>query len=121
MAERTWDEPRARECVIGEIHFVANAQGLPIGLGLAAGRAHDGRIADRLLGPLAPRAIVLDGKEHQADRIREIIQQLDAKPNIPPKLNRKWKPCLSKRINREQSQIKRFLSKLKHFRCVAMR
>ena len=40
---------------------------------------------------------------------------------IPPKSNRRWKPCFSKRLYRERNLIERFFSKLKHFRRVATR
>jgi len=42
-------------------------------------------------------------------------------PNIPPKSNRKWKPCFRKRLYPERNLIERFFSKLKHFRRVATR
>jgi transposase len=42
-------------------------------------------------------------------------------PNIPPKSNRRWKPCFSRRRYRERNLIERFFSKLKHFRRVATR
>ena len=71
------------------------------------GRAHD---------HLVPRTIVLADEAYDADRIREPIQDQGATPNIPPKSNRRWKPCFSKRLYRE-----RFFSKLKHFRRVATR
>jgi transposase len=93
-----------------------NARGLPIRLGLTAGQAHDGQIADTLLDHLVPRTIVLADKAYDADRIRE-----GATPNIPPKSNRRWKPCFSKRLYRERNLIERFFSKLKHFRRVATR
>jgi transposase len=57
---------------------------------------------------------VLADKAYDADRIRELIQDQGATPNIPPKSNRRWKPCFSKRLER-------FFSKLKHFRRVATR
>jgi transposase len=54
-------------------------------------------------------------------RIRELIQDQGATPNIPPKSNRRWKPCFSERLYRERNLIERFFSKLKHFRRVATR
>ncbi len=68
-----------------------------------------------------PRTIVLAGKAYDADRIRELIQDQGATPNIPPKSNRRWKPCFSNRLYRERNLIERFFSKLKHFRRVATR
>src|SRR5215475_920567 len=54
-------------------------------------------------------------------RIRQLIQDHGATPNIPPKSNRRWKPCFSRRLYRERNLIERFFSKLKHFRRVATR
>ena len=79
---------------------------------------HDGQIADTLLDHLGPRTIVLADKAYDADRIRELIQEQGATPNIPPKSNRRWKPCFSKRLYRERNLIERFSSKLKHVRRV---
>ena len=122
---------RSRGGLTTKIHVVVDAQGLPIRLGLTAGQAHDGQIADQLLSHLGPRTIVLADKAYDADRIREMIQDQGATPNIPPKGNRKWKPCFSKRLYRERRAagelfgerdlIERFFSKLKHFRRVATR
>jgi transposase len=63
------------------------------------------------------RLVALANKAYDADRIRELI----ATPNIPPKSNRRWKPCFSKRLYRERNLVERFFSKLKHFRRVATR
>lgn len=68
-----------------------------------------------------PRTIVSADKAYDADRIRELIQERGATPNIPPKRNRRWKPCFSKRLYREHNLIERFFSKRKHFRRVATR
>ena len=76
-------------------------------------------MADALLDHLGPRTIVLADKAYDADRIREMIQDQGATPNIPPKSNRKWKPCFSKQLYRERNLIERFFSK--HFRRVATR
>jgi transposase len=112
---------RSRGGLTTKIHVVVDARGLPIRLGLTAGQTHNGQIADTLLNRLRPRTIVLADKAYDADRIRELIQDQDATPNIPPKSNRRWKPCFSKRLYRERNLIERFFSKLKHFRRVATR
>lgn len=64
---------------------------------------------------------MLADKAYDADRIRKLIQERGATPNIPPKSNRRWKPRFSKRLYRERNLIERFFSKLKHFRRVATR
>jgi transposase len=112
---------RSRGGLTTKIHVVVDAQGLPIRLGLTAGQAHDGQIADKLLDHLGPRTIVLADKAYDADRIRLLIEEQGATPNIPAKSNRKWKPCFSKRLYRERNLIERFFSKLKHFRRIATR
>lgn len=96
---------RLRGGLTTKIHVVVDAQGLPIRLGLTAGQTHDGQIADTLLDHLGPRTIVLADKADDADRIRELIQEQGATPNIPPKSNRRWKPCFSKRLYRERNLI----------------
>ena len=112
---------RSRGGLTTKIHVVVDAQGLPIRLGLTAGQRHDGQVVDTLLDHLSPRTIVLADKAYDADRIRELIQDRGATPNIPPKSNRRWKPCFSKRLYRERNLVERFFSKLKHFRRVATR
>jgi transposase len=79
------------------------------------------QIADTLLNHLGPRIIVLADKAYDADRVRELIQEQGATPNIPPKSNRKWKPRFSERLYHERNLIERSFSKLKHFRRVATR
>ena len=74
-----------------------------------------------LLDHPGPGTIVLADKAYDADRIRELIQGQGATTNIPPKRNRRWKPCFSKHLYRERDLIERFFSKLKHFRRVATR
>ena len=94
---------------------------MPIRLGLTAGQAHDAPAALTLLDRLEPRTIVLADKAYDAGSIRDLIEGQGAVPNIPPKANRKWKPCFSKTLYRERNQVERFFSKLKHFRRIATR
>ena len=64
---------------------------------------HDGQIADTLLDHLGPPTIVLADKAYDADRLSELIQGRGATPNIPPKSNRRSKPCFSKRLYRKRT------------------
>lgn len=112
---------RSRGGLTTKIHAVVDANGLPVRLGVTAGQAHDGSIVDRLLDHLGPRTIVLADKAYDADRIRNLIQERGATPNIPPKSNRRWKSCFSKVLYRERNLVERFFAKLKHFRRVATR
>lgn len=83
---------RSRGGLTTKIHAVVDAQGLPIRLGLTAGQAHDRQVADKLLDQLSPHTIVLADKAYDADRIRALIEEQGATPNIPAKSNRHWKP-----------------------------
>src|SRR3569623_2143071 len=76
---------RSRGGLTTKIHAVVDAPGLPIRLGLTAGQAHDGQVADTLLDHLGPGTIVLADKAYDANRIREMIQDQGATPNISPK------------------------------------
>ena len=64
---------------------------------------------------------MLANKAYDTHRIRELLQDQGATPNIPPKSNRRWKLCFSKWLYRERNLSERFFSKLKHFRRVATR
>ena len=86
--------------VTTKIHAVVDAKGFPIRIGLTAGQTHVGQIADTLLDHLGPHTIILADKAYDPDRIRELIAGQGATPNIPAKSNRKWKPCLKKRLYR---------------------
>src|SRR4051794_12418870 len=73
-------------------------------------RDRDHRLG-RSRGGLATKIhVVVDARESRG-----------AMPNIPPRSNRRWKPCFTKRLDRERNLIGRFFSKLKHFRRVATR
>lgn len=112
---------RSRGGLTTKIHVVVDAKGLPIRIGLTAGQAHDGPIAEQLLDKLAPRTVVLADKAYDANHIRTHIQNQGAAPNIPAKRNRNEKFCFSKRLYRERNLVERCISKLKQFRRVATR
>ncbi len=101
-----------------KIHPVVDAQGLR--LGLTAGQAHDGQIAHAPLNHLDPPPVLAD-KAYDTDRIRELVQEQGATPNIPPKSNRRRKPRFSECLYPERNLIERLFSKLKHSRRIAPR
>ena len=65
---------RSRGGLTTKIHVAVDAQGLPVRLGLTAGQAHEGQIADTPPDHLGPRTIALADKAYDADRLRELIQ-----------------------------------------------
>ena len=54
----------------------------PIRLGLTAGQANDGQVADDLLKRLGPHMIELTDKAYGADRIRALIERQGPTPDI---------------------------------------
>lgn len=42
-------------------------------------------------------------------------------PNIPPKVNRRWKSCFSPYLYRDRNAIERMFGRLKDFRRIATR
>jgi transposase len=64
-------------------------------------------LAAILLDRPAPHTIVLADKAYDADRLRALIEGRGATPDIPPKNNRRWKPCFSERLYGERNLIKR--------------
>lgn len=63
---------------------------------------------------------MLADKAYDADRIRELIQDQGTTPSIPPKSNRRWKPCFSKRLYRERNLIERFFSNFMNYASLAV-
>ena len=60
-------------------------------------------------------------KGYDSDAIRRQVEATGAMPNIPPKANRRWKPCFSPYLYRERNAIERMFCRLKDFRRVATR
>lgn len=65
--------------------------------------------------------IVLADKGYDSDAIRRQIEAAGAAPNIPPKINRRWKPCFSPVLYRGRNAIERMFGPLKDFRRIATR
>ena len=60
-------------------------------------------------------------KGYDSDAIRRQVEARGAAPNIPPKANRRWKPCFSPVLYRGRNAIERRFCRLKDFRRVATR
>ena len=65
--------------------------------------------------------IVLADKGYDSDRIRRQVEETGAAPNIPPKINRRWKPPFSPVLYRQRNAIERMFCRLKDWRRVATR
>ncbi len=112
---------RSRGGLTTKIHAVVERHGLPVRLALTPGQAHDGQSAATLLNDLPENAVVLADKAYDADWIREHIEAQGAAPNIPDKVNRKYRHCFSRALYKERNLIERFFNKIKQFRRIATR
>ena len=112
---------RSRGGLTTKIHALVDANGLPVGLALSPGQAHDGEGAAMLLNDLTADAVVLADKAYDADWIRDHIEAQGAAPNIPDKVNRKSRHCFSRVLYKERNRIERFFNRIKHFRRIATR
>jgi transposase len=70
---------------------------------------------------LPPRCIVHADRAYDSNRIRDIIEEQGAVPNIPPKSNRRWKSCFSKTLYKGRNAIERMFCRLKDCRRLATR
>jgi transposase len=96
-----------------------NEHGLPLQIELSAGQMHDAPVAELLLQDLPKRTSVL--ADRGADWIRELIEDQDCTPVIPPKSNRREEIPFSRRKYKKRNLVERCINKLKQFRHFATR
>lgn len=65
--------------------------------------------------------ILLADKGDDSDAIRRQVEANGTMPNIPPKLNRRWKNCFSPVLYRNRNAIERMFGRLKDYRRIATR
>jgi transposase len=70
---------------------------------------------------LAPDILVIADRGYDTDPVRRRIEERGSVPNIPPKVNRRWKPCFSPVLYRARNAIERMFGRLKDFRRIATR
>ena len=63
---------------------------------MTGGQVADCKAGALLLKRLPDCDIVLGDKGYDSNAIRRQIEETGAAPTIPPKANRRWKPCFSK-------------------------
>ncbi len=104
-----------------KLHALTDGEGRPIRFLLTGGQVADCRAADVLLDDLAPRTIVLGDKAYDSNAIRNQIERQGAVPNIPSKVNRRWKSCFSRSLYKGRNAVERMFCRLKDFRRIATR
>jgi transposase len=112
---------RSRGGLTTKIHALVDANGLPLGLKLSAGQAHDGRSATDMLDRLGPGQILLADRAYDSDALRKTLADRGAFANVKPMPRRINIPAFSSFLYRFRNLVERFFNKLKHFRAVATR
>ena len=100
---------------------MADCQCRPIAFLLSGGQVADCIAAETLLELMPQTDIVHGDKAYDTDAVRRKIESKGAAPNIPPKINRRWKPCYSPVLYRQRNAIERMFGRLKDFRRIATR
>jgi len=95
------------------VHAITDGQGRPLAFLLTPGQAADCKAAEQLLDKLPTRCIVHADRAYDSNRIRDLIEETGAVPNIPPKRNRRWKSCFSKTLCKGRNAIERMFCRLK--------
>ena len=88
---------------------------------LTGGQIADCTAGAALIEKLPACEILHADKGYDSNAIREQVQAHGAMPNIPPKINRKWKTCFSPFLYRNRNAIERMFCRLKDFRRIATR
>jgi transposase len=113
---------RSRGGFSTKIHLRCNAAGLPIGVVLSEGEAHDVTAYDGLMQQRDSDAgAMLADKGYDSDAIRRDLRDSGATPEIPTKRNRKVQYSVSQPVYALRSRIECFIGQLKEQRRIATR
>jgi len=104
-----------------KLHLRVIGNGLLFQLQLSPGQASDMPMAEVLLQDLPAGADVIADKGYDADWIRDLIEDQNCTPHIPPKSNRYDGITYSMRKYRQRNLIERCFNKLKQFRHITTR
>jgi len=104
-----------------KIHALTDRFCRPIAFLLTGGQVADCVAADVLLDRLCAAEILHADKGYDTNAVRDKIESKGAAPNIPPKVNRRWKNCFSHYLYRNRNAIERMFARLKDFRRIATR
>ncbi|SEO46061.1 Transposase [Methylobacterium sp. UNC300MFChir4.1] len=112
---------RSRGVRTTKIHALTDRFCRPLAFLLTGGQAADCKAGTLLLERLPTCRIVLADMDYDSDVIRRQIEANGAAPDIPPKINRRWKPCFSPVLYRGRNAIERMFGRFKDFRRLATR
>ncbi len=112
---------RSRGGLTTKIHALVDANGLPVGLKLTEGQAHDGRSAAGMLADLGPGQILMADRAYDSEALRQTMTAQGAWANRRPMSRRVNMPAFSPYLDRYRNLVERFFNKLKPFRAIATR
>ena len=104
-----------------KINAVVDGRGLPVGLALTAGQAHDLGAARALLDVVPANGRLIADKAYDADWFRKLLRERHIGTCIPPTRSRRMPRRYSKILYRQRNLVERFFNKLKHARRIATR
>ncbi|WP_240314197.1 IS5 family transposase [Acidiphilium sp. JA12-A1] len=113
---------RSRGGLSTRIHLRANAEGLPIGIILSPGEAHDSTAyADLMDERDSDPGILLADRGYDSDAIRQDARDRGTIPEIPTKRNRRIQHSVDRPLYALRNRIERCFNKLKNSRRIATR
>lgn len=113
---------RSRGGFTCKISLRCNAVGLPIGVVLSEGQAHDSTDYPELMAERdSDPGVMLADKAYDSDLIRQDLRDSGAAPEIPTKRNRLVQFSVSRRLYALRARIECFIGHLKEQRRIATR
>lgn len=112
---------RSRSGRTTKIHALTDRFCRPIAILATGGHVADCTAADALLEQMPTTNIRHGDGGYDSNAVRRKIEAMGAAPNIPPKINRVWKPCFSPVLYRDRNAIERMFSRIRDFRRIATR
>ena len=100
---------------------MVDGRGLPVGLALTPGQAHDLTAVPALIDVLPANSRLLGDKAYDADWLRKRLRDRCVRTCIPPTRSRRMPRRYSKILYRQRNLVERFFNKLKHARRIATR
>ena len=116
------DLGRSRGGFSTKIHVRTNRAGLPIGIVLTPGEAHDSTAYPDLMAERdSDPDILLGERGYDSDPIRDDVRARGGRPEIPTKCNRLIQHSVDRAIYAMRNRIERFINRLKNSRRIATR
>ena len=113
---------RSRGGLTTKVHVRANAAGLPVGLVITPGEAHDATAYPALMDEVAPEPkVLIADRGYDADAVRADVENRGGTPVIPTKRNRRVQLPIDGFIYALRNRIERTMGRLKNARRVATR